>query len=829
MKLFILLLSSYAYAAYPAVDYFHRRDTSSLGSNWNQAGAYFDIQSLAIRAVGSDTTKGIEWVGDSAPSNDQFSIVVLDGTWNAKASGVNGGVALRYDATTGNGYFCHLDVVSTGTFRLRVGRVDANVKTHLTSGSSSALTINAGARVRLWASGTTLSCILVDSTGATQLSTVTATDSTYTSGRVAVHRTTQNVTFAAWFGGNGDGATAIPYNANYTAGDYYISSSATNNGAVGTAADPWPYINFFADQGRLPCGSTLWVKAGTYTPNLNVYNDTALFKITQSCTTGNGISYKSIPGNIVVFDAATACASASGYALMIVTGNYTVIDGGFLGWEFTNSDTSCKVIPQCGSNPYPNPVRSFLIQADYVSVRNVRLNDNSEGFTDNTANSDATELTGNIVTNNGWNAPDREHGHGGYTHNDNGIQKVIRHSVYARNYEYQTKLYSQTGAPVGNYAVSDSVFLGGRAGFGANNGLGFLVQGSSPDNITFDRIFVYGNTFEFNQDNYLASGFSLTNSYIDGGYRLMRTINGVASNNVFSRAGTPTGSAEYSSILFNGVTSDTMPEAWSNMNNNTYFRARTGGNDFYQGVTGGTLTVYSFTGWQGLGVDGSSTYSSTVYPAVGTSPSASSPQAATVMAHPLKTGTGLVSIINYRQDATVNANVSTILSTGDPYEVYDTQCWSCGPIQTGIYGGGNLSFDMTLTTIQPPAGNYSADPGSVCAAVSDGGSPSTHPVTTFTHTEPNIGAFIVRRRQVYRTVVQSTYNNHTSSTQVTTESGPSASDLSFPAVTQACAVSATCNVPIATQLVGNTFYRLTFKDAGGSTIWQSSSMRVPVD
>ena len=828
------LLTPCLLIAYPAADYFHRPDSSSLGSNWNQAGAYFDIQSLGIRAVGSDTTKGIEWVGEAAPNNDQFSITVLDSSWNAKASGVNGGVAIRYDATTGNGYFCHLDVVSTGTFRIIVGKVTANVKTTLTAGSGSALTLSAGARLRLWAVGTSINCILVDSTGATQLSTVSATDSTYTSGRVGVHRTTQNVAFAAWFGGDGTGASAIPYNSAYTAGNYFISLTATNAGATGTISDPWPYLAFFADQGRLPCGSTLWLRGGTYTSDRLIYKPSgALFELSNDCLSTTATTYRAYGMESVVFDANYDCntQAAVGEQLMLVSGDYSILEGGYLQWRFTNSNTACKVLTQCGSNPTKGPMRSVKANGDYVKLRNLVIHDNGEGVTDNGANNDGTEQTGLLVFNNGWNAPDREHGHGNYAHNDAWatVQKVMRNGIYVRNYEYQTKLYSQTGASVGNFALSNIFFIGGfsTSSPGAGNGLGFLIQGLNPSNVAMTNMHVVDAATTLNADNYQSDGLSLTNSYLDGGWNIHRTCAATVTGNVFSRSAGSNGSAQFSSQYFNTPACDTITEAFTPLNNNSYYAARTGGNDFYTGVTGGPYTNYGFAGWQGLGVDTSSTFNTTTFPAVGTSASGSATNYSGAVVNPTIPNSGIVWVWNWKGLTSTTVDVSSILRVGDQYEISDSQCALCGTVSTGTYAGGSLTFDLTLTSITAPSGSYGADPGSTCTAGSDTGTAAAHALTSFKHAT-YFNAFIVRKRTTSVPAVVSVVNSRTNATQIKLDWGYSATTLDQPPITSSCATGATCSFSLPSQAFGITYYRLTYLTAGGATDAAGSVTAIPV-
>jgi hypothetical protein len=63
---------------------------------------------------------------------------------------------------------------------------------------------------------------------------------------------------------------------------------------------------------------------------------------------------------------------------------------------------------------------------------------------------------------------------------------------------------------------------------------------------------------------------------------------------------------------------------------------------------------------------------------------------------------GLVTVYNWLNNNTHSVDLSTILSNGDSYEVIDLQNRFGTPVQTGTYGGGSVSIDLTQTTIATP-------------------------------------------------------------------------------------------------------------------------------
>jgi len=827
MRLLIALLAPCLFAAYPEVEYATRVDNASMGSNWTQSGAGFDIFSNTIRSVNTAHNNMAEWSAGSAPNADHYSHGVSD-DWDARNGGATGGAGFRMDAAGNNGYACTIVANNSGFREIRIVEIAAGVSTTLTAGSSSVFSIPQNSKLTGWAVGSTLNCSLTNSAGTALTTAISTTDSTYTSGRVGLWRgaSSTNITWKEWWGGNGTGNDIfVPPT---TAGEFYMSATATGHNNSGSINFPWPFIDFYSNQSRIPCGSKLWIRGGTYSSDRSVYDPGAsFFNLSVDCAADTEITYKVFPGEQVVYDAAAPCATNSAYALMIVTGDYSILDGGYNQWRMTNSDGSCVVLTTCGSNPFPNPVRGAFNQADFVKYRGLVWHDFGDGSADNGANADGTEVTDQISFNIGWNAPDRGHGHCYYAHNDGfaTIRKTIRDTIGLRCVATQGKIFSQSGAPVGNFLIDSVAFIGGRNDSGTWRGTGTggttLIQGGTPDNITFNKVFTYAGLTQINLDAVPLVGFQLTNSILDGGYSLSLANAAVVTNNVFSRYGTPNGAPWF----LHTYATATWNDAYQTIDYNTYFNNRVGEAGFSV-----NSTDYRFSpGFVGLGQNANSTNSDTVFPAVTISPSGSSPTYVNVLPSPINPGTGNVIVYNWPGASSVNADVSTILSVGDPYEVIDAQCWSCGPVSTGIYAGGNIALDMTLTAIQTPVGNYTASPGSTCTAGRDGGKPAAHDNTFWQHTEPYFGAFVVRRRQVTRQVVMSTLNDHTGSTQVLVESGPSSTTLNFPQVTVACSVISVCSIPISTQMIGNTWYRQTFKDAGGATVWTSPVLRVPVE
>lgn len=818
-QLFLLLSIQALFAAYPEVDYFTRINNTDVGPNWTCTGSGFDIASRELRSLSSNNNNMCGWTAGSAPNADQYSLALAT-NWNGRSGNATGGVGIRLDAASENGYSCMIVAGNGGVRNLKISRWDSGVETHLESNVPAVVSFGDSILVG-WVVGTTIHCHLKTTAGVTIIAEITATDSTYSSGRPGIVRgsSSTGISWPYWWGGNGVGDDMFVTPT--AAGEFYVSASATSHNATGTITDPWPYLDFFADQTRLLAGSTLWFRGGTYNPARSVYDEgSSFFEFTQSGTSGNEMKYNSFPGESVVFDAALPCSGNSGYAMWIVTGDYSIFDGGYHGWRMTNSDTTCKVITQCGSNPTPNPLRAMTNQADFATYRHLVWHDFGDGLGGGAINSKQMNFTGLLSFNMGWNAPDRGHGHGAYLHNIDYAthRNTLQASYFIRNLATEAKIFSQSGGDIGNWLIDSTAFV--VAGTVETI---FLTQGGNPVNMTFNKTYMYKGQPRINIDQNLASGFVMTNNIWDGGFDMYLSDNSTMTNNVFSRHANPDGNYWYIARAATGGT--TYAALWNPIADyNTYYNARASGVNF--AYLGG---AYSLANLQSMSGETNSTYNSANFPASDIAAGPSSTNYTSVLPDPVQPGTGNVIIYNWKNNSSVSVNVSSILSVGDPYEVIDLQNWTGGPVATGVYAGGSLSFDMTLTAFQAPVGSYGADPGSTCTAGSDGGVPATHPVTSFAHTSSNFGSFMVRRRQVYRQVQVNAHNPFSAATQLKVESGPSAAVLNFPIQTVACSSGAVCKVPVSTQMTGNTYYKLTYLTAGNAVVSQSDAIRVLVN
>lgn len=176
-------------------------------------------------------------------------------------------------------------------------------------------------------------------------------------------------------------------------------------------------------------------------------------------------------------------------------------------------------------------------------------------------------------------------------------------------------------------------------------------------------------------------------------------------------------------------------------------------------------------------------------------------------------GRGLIVVENWTQAATASVDLSTVLRVGDPYEIRDTQCLlSCVAIATGAYTGGSVTITLptSASTTESILGNYSAR------------GYWTWPVA---HTGVSFNALQVRRLQTYRTTtISAKAPASTASAQLQYGYRAASGTITYDAPTQTVACSTTCTLSIS-QAVGDAYFRITFLDAGSSTLGQYSGMK----
>jgi hypothetical protein len=440
--------------------------------------------------------------------------------------------------------------------------------------------------------------------------------------------------------------------------DFYVSptGSSSGNGSIG---NPWDLQTALNQPSSVHPGDTIWLRGGTYhgsfTSNLN---GSAASPIVVRQYTGERAA---IDGNY-----------AGSNPTLTIYGSYTW----YWGFEIFNSDTTR--FTSDGNNP-PRRGEGVELLGNYTKMINMIVHDTTQGVLSSSGVNGA-EIYGNLIYYNGYDSPDRGHGHGVYVQNDpTNVAKHVTDNVIFEQYGYGIHGYTE-GAYLDHlvYQGNVSYDAGGINGGGWTTDilLGGLHSAVSPiidSNYTYDQVHSAGNSnIGYNAG---ATGATITNNYFDSGTAL-------------------------SMVNCSGTTMT--------------------GNAFYGGLSGFTQSQFP-----------SNTYFS------------SQPTGTHVFVRPNAYEAGRANIIVYNWDSnsTVSVDVSAVLTEGQGYELRNANDFFGAAVLNGTYDGSPLTIPMTGLSVATPVG-VAAPPADgpkfgvfILLPASDGGSPTpTPPPATATAT-----------------------------------------------------------------------------------------------
>ncbi len=408
-------------------------------------------------------------------------------------------------------------------------------------------------------------------------------------------------------------------------GGLHVTPAGASTGD-GSMASPWDLATALAGPSTVTPGSTIWVHGGTYA---------GTFSSSLSGTAEAPIVVRAWPG-----DRATLDGAGSGDVVLTADGEYTW----FWGLEITNSDTGNRVTSMTGSSP------SDIVRGGGVTINratdnrliNLVVHDTAQGISFWRDAVDS-EVYGCLVSLNGWDAPDRPHGHAIYTQNLTGTKR-IHDNVLFFGFSYGVHAYTEGGSIQGFDFVGNAVFQTGTGTAGPREGGGdFLVGGLQPA----ARIHVQDN-FGWSRERdrtVMRLGYSVDNEDVT-----------VRDNYV---VGGTTFGAPWTSITMTGNT--------------------------FVGAVGGDVTTSMFP-------DNAYVTADPTEPAVFVRPNRYEPGRANVI------------VYNWSHAASIDFDPSSALAVGARYEIRDVQDFFGAPVTTGTYTGGNIALPMSDRAPAQPVG-----------------------------------------------------------------------------------------------------------------------------
>lgn len=497
---------------------------------------------------------------------------------------------------------------------------------------------------------------------------------------------------------NPDAVFLVPVATGTTAA--WFASPTGSSANSGTQASPWDLTTALngGSAAQVSPGDTIWLRAGTYGTGAETIN---------ASVSGSGaapVVVKPFPGEHVILDLAQ---------LNITGSNVWYINDSLTGpgnFEITRSTTT----------PDGTDLVRMQDAGDGLKLQHLAVHDaGGVGISPQSETADH-EVYGCYIANNGRSpslAP--VYGEGIYPHGTTtaGTTRKIRANIIIDNVGYGLHAFADTGNGQ-NWEITDNICFGNALGNGDDFHIGgfTVVSGLICERnvaLSLDQSIV-------GEVGYLQPGFvtppgtsaTVTNNYFMGTLNLMGW-DGAALT--FQNNEIVDTTDQAIRLLFHGAV-NVSGFAW---NNNTYVTTASAGfGTFSRTITTDTTaseaTFSTLAAWQAaLGIDSGSTL--TVAANDGTK---------TFLTPSLYvTGRGHLAIHNPTSAATVAVDLSSVVTSGHPYAIYDAYDLWGTPILTGTYTSGTVAVPMTGTGKTPPA-------------VVGGG-------FTATNAHPQVGAYVV--------------------------------------------------------------------------------------
>jgi len=182
-------------------------------------------------------------------------------------------------------------------------------------------------------------------------------------------------------------------------------------GADGSLAHPLRLDEALSAKSPARPGDTLWLRGGTYR---------GAFVSQLSGQSWGPITIRPYQDERAVIDSAPSKQSA-----LTVLGSWTE----FWGFEITNSDPIRRVT-EAGS--WPAGLRrsgGVDVHGPHNKFINLVIHDMTDGM-GIWSEAEGSSAYGNLIFYNGWEGPDRSHGHGVYTQNERGVREIEDNIIF---------------------------------------------------------------------------------------------------------------------------------------------------------------------------------------------------------------------------------------------------------------------------------------------------------------------------------------------------------------------------------------------------------------
>lgn len=417
--------------------------------------------------------------------------------------------------------------------------------------------------------------------------------------------------------------------------------AAPNGTAAGDGSErrPWDLATALAGGSRtgqrVQPGDTIWLRGGTYRGS---------FRASVAGRAGAAVVIRQFGDERAVIDGAGSRRST-----LYVTGDYTV----YWGLELTNSDTARTT--SLLTTLRPNVIVNDASHTKYI---NLIVHDGGVGFYNEPKSVDV-EISGCIIYNNGWQGPDRGHGHGLYLKAFVG-PLVARDNVIFN--QYGLGIHAYTNSKTGKLM---NITIEGNVAF--NNGT-LATRRSLSSNILLGGADYAGGDVVRDNVAYYSPQLTGAGANVQIGYRTLKNGDVVVENN-YVVGGTP--------ALDFGFW------AAARVSNNTLIRT--------SGPRGALIERRDRGGVGQIWRDNDERATPTVTKLF-------------VRPNLYEPGRAHVVVINWGRDRAASVDVSGVLEPGDRYEVRNVQNILAAPVTSGTVSSSTISIPLGGVTPPIPIG-----------------------------------------------------------------------------------------------------------------------------
>lgn len=445
---------------------------------------------------------------------------------------------------------------------------------------------------------------------------------------------------------------------------YYVApnGSSANDGSY---TRPWDMATAIAGAGgRVRPGDTVWVRGGTYRGN---------FRSTVAGTASAPVVIRAFPGERAIIDG-NASQSASTWN---VRGAWSV----YWGLEFTNSYTN-RLTSSTANNVRPNVVVNYASNTRYV---NIIIHDGGVAFYNDAAYSNV-ELAGAIIYNNGWQGPDRGHGHAIYLKSNTG-PVLARENILFNQFGYGIHVYTNAGS-----GKLNNIQLIGNIAF--NNGT--LASNSTSSNILMGGDDTATGTVVRENFAYFTPGLSGTNVKV--GWGTLKNGDVRVERNYFAGGSQVFDFGYWSTALVSGNTF-VGTAGVARLNDGSKSGKSWSGNVHQRDPATTSWrfnsSSYTFSNWR------TATGFASTDQAYGGLPTSTK---VVVRKNPYEAGRANIVVYNWARQGSVSADLGGVLAVGDRFAVYNVQNLFGTPVASGVYSGGAVILPMSGVTPPQPVG-----------------------------------------------------------------------------------------------------------------------------